>query len=167
MEHVAASRTPKRILVVVSRNSSHWHAAWENSGETIAAAFALLQQTQLIPQDAQNDPSTVRLLAQERWDIRRLLVFDLFHTTYNADTAHRTDQGDLPVLSVFFGKKESASIAGPPMANKVNTEIRAIHNSTGLGSRPPFTVDHADGKVPFYEKPRTSYTFSASRRNKT
>ncbi|KND93255.1 hypothetical protein TOPH_02395 [Tolypocladium ophioglossoides CBS 100239] len=157
MEHVEGSKAPKRVLVVVSPKSPHWHAAWDSSDELVAVAFALLQQTQLIPQDAQNDSSTVRLLAKERWDVRRFLVFDLFHKTYNADTAHQADQDDLPVISVFFGKKESISAAGRPMANKVNADIRAIHNSTGLGSRPPFEVDHADGKVPFYNNPRSPH----------
>lgn len=141
MEHAEGSKAPKRILIIISPKSPHWHTAWDSSDELVAVAFALLQQTQFIPRDTQNDSSTV-----------------------NADTAHQADQVDLPVISVFFGKKESIRAAGRPMANKVNADIRAIHNSTGLGSRPPFAVDHADGKVPFYDHPRSSYTHRISRR---
>lgn len=90
--------------------------------------------------------------------MRIYIVFDLFHDAYNPDKAHLPSEYDLPVISVFLSQQESASIAGRPMANKVNSDIRALHNATGLGSRPPFFVDHADGKVPFYPNPRTSCT---------
>ncbi|PNY20399.1 Uncharacterized protein TCAP_07425 [Tolypocladium capitatum] len=51
--------------------------------------------------------------------------------------------------------KEIARVAGTPTANRVNRDIRAIYKSTGLGSRPPFNVDHSEGRVPFYNNPRS------------
>ncbi|KIH88781.1 hypothetical protein SPBR_09011 [Sporothrix brasiliensis 5110] len=163
MEHAESGRIAKRVVVVVSRKSRYWATAWASSEGLIAVAFRLLQVERLIPSDAQNNPSTVTFIAKERWDLRTYLVFDIFHDTYNADEAHIPGRNDLPVISVFLGeKKESAGIAGRPTANKVNTDIRALHNSTGPGSRPPFTVDHIDGQVPFYPNPRTSYATSTS-----
>ncbi|CCF43617.1 hypothetical protein CH063_03117, partial [Colletotrichum higginsianum] len=108
------------------------------------------------PNITPNDPDAVKLLATERWDIRTYIVFDVFHDTYDPDTAHLSAEDHLPVISVFLSQKDSAGIAGMPMANEVNSDIRALHNSTGPGSRPPFFVDRADGKAPFYPNPRTS-----------
>jgi len=162
MEHVEEGRIAQRVLVVVSRQSPHWLTAWASSDELIDVAFRLLRIKKLIPSDTENDSSTVMFLAKERWDLRTFLVFDIFHNTYNADDAHLPGQNDLPVISIFLGRKESAGIAGRPMANKVNADIRALHNATGPGSRPPFVVDHADGNVPFYPNPRTSCTPSLS-----
>lgn len=118
-------------------------------------ALRLMQEEQLIPLDVQNHPSTIRVLAKERWDLRTFIVFDIFHDTYNPDTAHLPGQNDLPVISVFLSKSESASVAGTPMMNKINSDIRAIHRATGPGSRPPFIVDHSEGRVPYYPNPRT------------
>lgn len=114
----------------------------------------------LLSPNAIHDRSAVMFLAKERWDSRIFIVFDVFHDTYDPDTAHLPGHGDLPVISVCFDRKESASIAGTPMKNQVNVDIRALHNSTGIGSKPPFEVDHANGKVPFYPNPRTSLAAS-------
>ncbi|KAJ2892368.1 hypothetical protein MKZ38_009944 [Zalerion maritima] len=158
MDEIGSGRAAKRVLIVVSRTSPHWFKAWTSSEELITIALELMQEKQLISLDTQNDASVIRFLAKERWDLRTFIVFDIFHDTYNPDEAHLPDQNDLPVISVFLGQKESTSIAGRPMANKVNSDIRALHNATGPGSRPPFAIDHIDGKVPFYPNPRTSCT---------
>lgn len=157
MDKQRGERSPKRVVIAVSRKSPHWAKAWVFGEELIALALRLMEEKHIIsPNITPNDPDAVRLLATERWDIRTYIVFDVFHGTYDPDTAHLPGENDLPVISVFLGQKESAGVAGRPMANKVNSDIRALHNSTGLGSRPPFFVDHADGKVPFYPNPRTS-----------
>jgi hypothetical protein len=117
-----------------------------------------MQEKHLVSPDTPNDPCAIKFLATERWDIRTYIVFDVFHDSYDPDNAHLPGENDLPVISVFLSQKESASIAGRPIANKVNRDIRALHNATGPGSRPPFFVDHADGQVPFYPNPRTSHT---------
>lgn len=133
---------------------SHWVAAWDSSEELLPIALNILEEKEFIPSDAH---SAARFLAKERWDLRTFIVFDIFYDTYNPHTAHLAGQDNLPVILVSFGKKkETASIAGTPMRNKVNSDIRALHNSTGPGSRPPFAVDHADGQVPFYTNPRNS-----------
>lgn len=149
-----SGRAPKRVLILVSRKSPHWVAAWDSSEELLPIALNILEEKEFIPSDAH---SAARFLAKERWDLRTFIVFDIFHDTYNPHTAHLAGQDNLPVILVSFRKKEeTASIAGTPMRNKANSDIRALHNSTGPGSRPPFAVDHADGQVPFYTNPRNS-----------
>lgn len=61
----------------------------------------------------------------------------------------------------WSSSEDLITVAGRPMENKVNGDIRALHNATGLGSRPPFEIDHSDGKVPFYPNPRTSVLVQA------
>lgn len=73
--------------------------------------------------------------------------------SYDPDSAHLPEQNDLPVI-VVYPQREKASFAGAPQRNRVNKQVQELHNSTGLGSRPPFAVDHADGKVPCYPNPR-------------
>lgn len=141
---------------MVSRNSPDWQSAWEATEALVVMALRLLQEKQLIPRNVQDLTADIRVMAKERWGLRTFIVFDMFHYTYNPDTAHLPGQDDLPVISVYVGKSASASMAGTPTKNKVNSDIRAIHNATGPGSRPPFVVDHADGKVPFYSNPRSS-----------
>lgn len=150
-----SERNAKRVLIVVSPASRCWSKAWTSSKELITIALRVLQQEELIPSDAHSDSSPITLLATERWDLRTFIVFDIFHDTYDPDTAHLPGCNDLPVVWVFFGRDERANVAGKPMENKVNNDIRALHDATGLGSRPPFVVDHADGKVPVYLNPRT------------
>lgn len=156
MGEFESGRSPKRILILVSRKSPYWVTAWDSSGERVTIALNILEEKGLIPSDVGNSHSAIRFLAKERWDLRTFIVFDIFHDTYNPDTAHLVGQDNLPVILVSFGKNESASIAGTPMTNKVNHDIRALHNATGPGSRPPFAVDHVDGQVPFYPNPRNS-----------
>jgi hypothetical protein len=89
------------------------------------------------------DDDSVLFLAKEKWDLRGFIVFDMFNDGYDPDKAHLEEQNNLSVISVF--QNERVSVAGKPLAEKVNKDIRDLHNSTGLGSRPPFSADHADG----------------------
>jgi hypothetical protein len=155
LDYTESGKAAKRVAIIVSKRSPHWLKAWASSDEVIAIALKLVHEEGLIEFDAQNDASAVRVLAKERWDLRTYIVFDVFHHTYEPDNAHLRGQNDLPVISVFLGAKECASVAATPMANKVNKDIRTIHDATGPGSRPPFVVDHKDGKVPFYSNPRS------------
>lgn len=160
MDHAESCKAAKRVVIIVSKRSPHWLKAWASAEEMVTIALRLMQEQQLIPPGVQDHPSTIRVLAKERWDLRTFIVFDIFHDTYNPDTAHLPGQNDLPVISVFLGKNESVTVAGPQLMNKVNGDIRAIHNATGPGSRPPFVVDHSEGKVPFYPNPRTLATIT-------
>lgn len=148
-------RNAKRALLVVSPTSRHWSQAWTSSKELIPIALRVFQEEELIPTDLHSDSSQITLIATERWDLRTFIVFDMFHDSYDPDMAHLPGCNDLPVVCVFFGRNEKAIRAGKPLENKVNKDIRALHDKTGLGSRPPFVIDHANGKVPVYLNPRT------------
>ncbi|KJZ68999.1 hypothetical protein HIM_11615 [Hirsutella minnesotensis 3608] len=99
------------------------------------------------------DPPKPRLLVKERWTARTFVVFDLFNNSYNPDTAH-TDQDEISVIQVSLSEKESVNLAATGVRKIINNKVREIHNDTGFGSRPPFSVDHTDGKVPRYYNPR-------------
>jgi hypothetical protein len=106
------------------------------------------------------------LLVKERWSSRTYIVFDIFHDQYDPSTAHVPGQNDLPVTLIFLskkGKEESASVGIAPrqIEDKVNNDVRDIHDATRLGSRPPFSVDHMNGNVPCYPNPRTTPARSA------
>ena len=105
-----------------------------------------------------NYPTDVLYVARERWGIRTHVVFDIFNTVYDPDAAHLEGQNDLPVIGVFFTRGDAVTVsdAGLPVANRVNKEIRDIHDLEGPGSRPPFSIDHANGNIPTYPKPRVT-----------
>ncbi|GJC94549.1 hypothetical protein ColKHC_03375 [Colletotrichum higginsianum] len=97
--------------------SPYWAKAWVSGEELIALALRLMEEKHLIsPNITPNDPDAVKLLATERWDIRTYIVFDVFHDTYDPDTAHLSAEDHLPVISVFLSQKDSAGIAGMPTA---------------------------------------------------
>lgn len=156
MDMDPAGRQAKRVLIMVSRRSPQWENAWTSPEELIAIALRLAQESGLLPQCVQEDPSAIRFVAKERWDGRTFIVFDVHHDTYGPDRAHMHGQDNLPVIEVYLSRREIARMAGNPTANKVNGDVRALHDATGPGSRPPFSVDHSDGKVPFYSNPRSS-----------
>jgi hypothetical protein len=163
MEQSESGKNPKRVAVIISRRSPHWASGWAASNALIPIALGLIRENDLLGVPV--DPAAATLLATERWDTRTIVVFDIFHDTYDPDTAHLPGTDDIPVISVFLGRKEVASIAGKPLADRVNRDIRAIHNSTGPGSRPPLCVDHAARNVPFYPNLRTVPLTSQGARN--
>ena len=155
MNSVQAERRAKRVLIMVSRRSPQWEKAWTSPEELIAIAQRLAQESGLLPQGVQDDPSATRFLAKERWDGRTFIVFDVYHDAYDPDRAHLQGRDNLPVIEVYLSQRQTARMAGNPTANKVNGDVRALHNATGPGSRPPFNVDHSEGRVPFYNNPRS------------
>ncbi|KAL1845444.1 hypothetical protein VTK73DRAFT_557 [Phialemonium thermophilum] len=138
----------KRVLIVVSRTSNYWAEAWTAPANLMSTSLRLLQDQELIPPTTLDDPSAVTFVAKERWDVRTFLVLDIWHAAYDPDTAHLPGQNELPVVVVSFGRGEAATAyrAGTPTENRVDRELRDLHDRTGPGSRPPFEVDHADGK---------------------
>jgi len=142
---------PTRVVVNASNKGQHWAKAWDSPEEVINIALGLIKESNLISLD--DEPLEPRFLVKERWNARTFIVFDIFHDLYDPDTAH-IDQKDLPVILVYLSEKKSVNLAVGGMGKVINDKIREIHNDTGLGSRPPFTVDHIDGKVPRYYNPR-------------
>ncbi|KAJ2904252.1 uncharacterized protein MKZ38_008463 [Zalerion maritima] len=149
------SADPKRVLVSVSHKSPHWSMAWVAGGDVMAIALQLLKDRSLVSPNTGIHEDCL-LLATDRWDLRTFIVFDVFHKTYDPRNAHIPGRNDLPVVSVFLHGKETVWPAGRQMENRVNKDVRNLHNSMGWGSQPPFTVDHADGKAPTYYNLRTS-----------
>ncbi|TWU77384.1 hypothetical protein ED733_006057 [Metarhizium rileyi] len=148
------ANSAKRILVSVSSKSPYWSEAWESSLQVIKAALGLLEESKLICSDG-NEHAKPRFLVKERWNVRTFIVFDMFYDTYDPNTAHLPSQNNLPVNSVFLGEKISMSVASNLVENEVNRRVQEIHDATGIGSRPPFSVDHMSGNMPCYTNSRT------------
>lgn len=152
------SGAERRIFVSVSRKSPHFTAAWEDSQTVVHAAIDVLKETNSIP-DATLAALNPRLLVVERWS-RIHLVFDILHEAYKPENAHLPNQYDIPTIAVFlFSQKDKTSVrhataAGSKLREEVNEQVRIFHNLTGLGSQPPFFVDHANGNVPHFRNPR-------------
>jgi hypothetical protein len=145
--------TPIRVLINISRKSSYWSEAWQSTEDVIIAALKLMIEHEVVEADAQ---MSYLFLARERWNKRVFIVFDIFNDRYDAATAHLPGQNDLPVTMVLLSERQKSVSCSPgtQINNKVNKDIRDIHDSMGQGSKPPFTVDHADGQVPYYPNPR-------------
>ncbi|KID94941.1 hypothetical protein MAJ_09070, partial [Metarhizium majus ARSEF 297] len=153
------ANSAKRVLVSVSSKSPYWSEAWESSLQVIETALGLLKESKLVCSD-NAEHAKPRFLVKERWNVRTFIVFDIFHDTYDPDTAHISGQNDLPVISVFLGETISMNVASSFVENEVNRKVQEIHDATGIGSRPPFSVDHMNGNVPCYPNPRTTVSRS-------
>jgi len=114
--------------------------------------LTIIKEHGLVSVDSPDNASM--LVAVDKWDKRALIVFDVCHYGYDPVNAHHPSQNDLPVIVVSLSKHH-ASIAGGPIANKINEEVRNLHDLHGLHSRAPFYVDHSDGRVPSYPNPRS------------
>lgn len=141
---------PTRILVTVSSLSQHWAEARTSAKRIETIAFGILEEEGLLPKN-----SSVKLVAEERFDTRVHLVFDVFYDDYQPEIAHLRGQGELRVLHVSMSKTQDARKASPAIQKMVNDRIRQIHDQTGIGSVPPFFIDYTNGKVPTYWNPRT------------
>lgn len=144
----------KRVFVSVSSRSPLFHAAWKDPQSVMQGALDLIIQQGLNPTD-----TSPRLLAVERWN-RIHLVFDLGHNTYEPETEHLPGQNDLVVLAVYLGgnghvSTQAVTAASTSLQDEVNKQIRELHDWTGIGSQPPFIIDHANGEVPNFPHPRT------------
>ncbi|PHH75482.1 hypothetical protein CDD80_2352 [Ophiocordyceps camponoti-rufipedis] len=145
----------KRILISISRKSSHWSTAWTCPDEVMAVALGLINEDHLISSDGYNDASKCLFVAKERWDVRIFIVFDVYNQGYSPENAHSPGSNDLPVTLVILSRREHVKAAPTPIMLKANKELEQLHDRTGLGSRPPFSVDHANGQHPIYHRPRT------------
>ncbi|KJZ71576.1 hypothetical protein HIM_09045 [Hirsutella minnesotensis 3608] len=142
---------PMRVVVNASKKGQYWALAWDSPEEVISIAIRLIEG-KFISLDPKNPPNP-QFLVKERWTSRTFVVFDLFNSAYDPDTAH-VDENDISVVQVSLSEKETTDEATAGVRKVINNKIREIHNDTGRGSRPPFSVDHAEGKVPRYYNPR-------------
>lgn len=142
----------RRIFVSVSTKSAHWSSISESANVAVGIAMDLVRQKE----DVVLPSGEPKILIEEKWGSRTHIVFDIFHDTYDPEEAHLHGRGDLPVIAVSLSGNEVVQVAVPAMRKKVNDEVREIHRLSGGGSRPPFIVDHSDGKIPFFCKPSGS-----------
>lgn len=106
-------------------------------------------------------PGTETLyLACEDWGRTIHFVFDIFHASYDFDTAHVIH--DITVFVVSLGRTEGRWFAQPSLKEQVNKDIAQIHCSNGWEERPPFYATHARGAVPIYDNPRITKTLPAN-----
>ncbi|KAI6350993.1 hypothetical protein MCOR25_010226 [Pyricularia grisea] len=145
-----ANPTPIRVAVAVSSKSPHWTTAWEHPDEIIQMATKYLREKDII----KTDDSTPFFLAKERYATRIMLVFDLFHESYDSESAHVAEQNKLSVSMVSLSTEIVLVNTTRYIQDEVNESIRLLHDLHGFGSRPPFTVDHAHGNIPTYPNPR-------------
>lgn len=68
--------------------------------------------------------------------------------------AHVHGKTDLSVVAVYLSNTEVAAAATGGVGDLVSETIRDLRNCSGVGSRPPFREDYADGNVPTYRNPR-------------
>jgi hypothetical protein len=130
------------------QSSRHW---LKSDTEVIDAALQLILQ-----KEAWNQID-YRFMAKEMWGTVSFFIFDIFNGGYDWNTAYLEGKNDLPVIAVRFSKKkETALVEGPFIRVRVKQQLRQLHNDEGYGSKPPFYVDHTNGKVPTYPKPRTA-----------
>lgn len=144
--------SPIRVLIIVKHASQRWAT---DDAQVIDAALHLVSQVHHRGQEIWTRRGH-KLIAKEMWECFNCLVVDVAHDEYNWNTAHLEGENDLPVITVrFSGKKETASIEGAAITTRVNQELRQLHDNEGYDSKPPFFVDHTNGRVPTYPKPRT------------
>lgn len=145
----------KRVCISVGSMSSHLSRAYDQPIEMITLSLELLKERMGLLADHDRD---VLYVARERSGIRTHIIFDLFNVGYESSTAHIKGKNDLPVISIFCTRGEEVTVgeAVVLVANSVNKQIRDIHDLEGIGSKPPFSIDRADGKIPTYPRPRVT-----------
>jgi len=145
----------RRVFISVGSKSSYLSRAYDQPIEMITLSLELLKERMGFSADYDRD---VLYVARERSGIRTHIVFDIFNVGYDSSTAHIEGENDLPVISIFFTRGEEVTVdeAAMPVANSVNKEIRDIHDLEGIRSKPPFSIDRADGKIPTYTHPRVT-----------
>lgn len=143
-----SNREPTRVLIILRQSSPHWSKC---DTEVIDAAL------QLVSQEETWNQNDYRFMAKEMWGTVTFFILDIFNGGYDWNTAHLEGKNDLPVITVRFSrKKETALVEGPFIRARVNQQLRQLHDDEGYESKPPFYVDHTNGKVPTCLRPRTA-----------
>lgn len=140
----------RRVFVSISSKSAHWLRISESTEEAIGIAVNLIKDKNIVPR-----MGDAKLLVEERWGSRTHVVFDMLHDAYNPETAHLPGHGNIPVIAVWLSGTEAIQVATKGLTEQVNDEVRDAHRKFGDGSKPPFFIDHSDGKVPLFVNPRT------------
>ncbi|KAJ2904909.1 hypothetical protein MKZ38_006950 [Zalerion maritima] len=146
-------RAVKRVFVSVSPKSRHWPKAWESSEEMIEVALAKIKENDPTALSAGGGVLNPTFLVKERWTSQIWIVFDIFNDTYDPGDAHLPGRNDLQVIIVALSERDVVTVASKLIEDRVNKSVQQVHDSHGVGSRPLFTVDHANGNIPSYPNP--------------
>ncbi|KAI0477271.1 hypothetical protein GGR56DRAFT_636565 [Xylariaceae sp. FL0804] len=169
----------RRIFVRITDRHAAYEYAWDSPDRVIQAALDLVRKQQdLIPRAAAAAAAAaplLLLLAKERTPSRVDIIFDVCNDAFDPERAHLPgEHNDLPVVAVFLGggrgravgvglvntdtdtdiDSERAARADAGLEGRVNQAVRNHHDMNGVGSRPPFAVDHVSGGIPKYWSPR-------------
>lgn len=149
------TKAARRVFVSISNKSCHWSRAWESSEAIIELAVAYIKKSDPAALNAEKalEPT---FLIRERWTSRIWIVFDLFNNAYDPENAHLPEHNDLPVTMVSFGERDVVSPASTIIEDRVNKAVQDAHDLHGIGSHPPFSIDHSNGNVPTYPNPRSN-----------
>lgn len=94
-----------------------------------------------------------KLLVIQKWPQFTVLVFDVFHTTYNVSTAHH--KADIPVLHFDHGSQySSCKWPSNEFRDLINKEVAKMHNLNGWDRKPPYIEDQTSTEPRRYENPR-------------
>lgn len=148
-----ANNVAQLVFVSILVRSGYWLRAWDHSEEVINAAVVCIKDNGAAVFSA-DMPPRLRMLVKERWTKRLWIVFDIFNDAYDPDKAHLLKMNDLPVIMVSLSEKDVITIS-KLIEGKVNDSVREAHDVHGVGSRPPFIVDHTNGQILTYLNPRT------------
>lgn len=142
-----------RVLLIVSRNNPYWSQSWLSTEDVFSVAITAIREACLVSKEESEAP--IRLLVKQKWPLRVLIVFDIFHNNYSVELGHLPEHNDLPVLVVYFGAKGvNARAADRGIQIRVNKDTGNAHNVNGEHSMPPFVEDHTSSEVPLYLNPR-------------
>lgn len=147
------SKSPVRVLIIVSRSSQYWSDTWDFPERISLLALEAVKQAHGFQQDTIGFETQIML--KQRWPLRQFIVFDIGHTDYCAAQGHLPEHNRLQVCIVRFGSKStSAQLANEGVADRVNKETADAHNLHSDDSAPPFEEDHMHGNYPTYLNPR-------------
>ena len=145
----------RRFFVMISTTSQHWSQACDSTEVAIDIALQLAKEKNLVNQDLQSP----KLIAVEKWVARTHIVFDVLHHAYDSKTAHLPNESRLPVIQVTLSRIDSVQSATEGIEKRINAEVQETHRLHPEGMEPPFIIDHTNGSVPCYKRPRASKEF--------
>ncbi|KAI9891858.1 MAG: hypothetical protein M1814_002243 [Vezdaea aestivalis] len=136
-------REPTRVVVIVRRKSTLWQVSSSTPEKVIEQAVSALRMK----------TDDAKFLVHEKWDRHTIMVFDLFHTSYQPVNGHHCQ--DLPVVLVFYTHRADKAYVAPQFhRNDTNKQVSEHHNLNGWDRKPPYIADHTFSSIPTYPNPR-------------
>lgn len=137
-EAIIEARTPVRVLCIVYPASPLF--------EQSAISSITLEALQRL--GAQE--SDAKILILSTWPNRTLVVFDLWHSQYDFQTAHQCEL--ISVIAIHFQTQTRIKV-GMAIGDEVNPSVADLHKWHGYNPL-PIVEDHRNGNAPTHENPR-------------